>query len=239
MKRKKIRNTTTTLDTKAGVSIVIPAAGAGYRMRSYGPKSLIKLKNNTNIITNQLSILTKYFDNPEIVLVSGFESDKLMNNTPDWIVKIENENYRDTNVVRSLGMGLRACTNKNVLIVYGDLVFNEETCKNLTLENSCLLIDDYGLMTKDEVGCNISDNKVQYLIPDVPNKWAQIAYITGKELEIFKKVSWDKKNSRFFGFEAINKVIEKGGEFASVSPRGMMVTDVDTSKDLVASNKIL
>ena len=234
-----MRNTTSPITNKSEVSIIIPAAGAGHRMRSYGPKSLIRVKNNDNIITRQLSILTKYFESPEVILIGGFEADKLMNNTPEWLIKVENENYDTTNVVRSIGMGIRAATKKNILIVYGDLVFNEETFKHIELDSSLLLIDESGLMTKDEVGCNIANGQIQYLIPDVPNKWAQIAYLTGVELEIFKKISWDKKNSRYFGFEAINKVMEKGGKFKAISPKGMMITDIDTSKDLTASNKII
>ena len=105
-------------------SIIIPAAGMGYRMRSYGPKALISLNLDQNIIQRQIEIIKNNFTNYEIILVVGFEAEKLMRNTPEFLVKVENESYERNNVVRSIGMGLRATTTDKVLIIYGDLVFN-------------------------------------------------------------------------------------------------------------------
>ena len=207
-------------------SIIIPAAGMGYRMRSYGPKPLIRINQEKTIVQNQIEIIKNNFVNPEIILVCGFEADRVMKNTPTDIIKIENENYEKTNVLRSIGMGLRAATSDRVLIVYGDLVFNNEAIKNLKLENSCIAIEQ-SYMSDEEVGCNISDGFVEQLLPDIPNKWAQIMFLMDKELDIFRKVSWDKNKSQYFGFEAINETIEKGGRFKSCTPNKAKITDVD------------
>jgi len=162
-----------------------------------------------------------------------------MNNTPKNLIKIENENYENTNVVRSIGLGLRAATSENVLVIYGDLVFNEETIKNLKPQCSSLIIDNSSTMKDDEVGCNISNNYVEQMLPDIENKWAQIAFLIGDELEMFKKICWNRDKSHYFGFEAMNEIIEKGGKFKSLSPQGMKITDVDSSKDLATAREIL
>ena len=94
-------------------------------------------------------------------------------------------------------------------------------------------------MTKDEVGCNISNKRAQYLIPDIENKWAQIAYLKGRELELFSKSVFNRDNDKKFGFEIINACIEMGGKFDTITPRNMKVTDIDTSKDLITAKKIL
>ncbi len=236
----KIKNTTNIRGKKSQrYSIIIPSAGMGKRMRSYGPKSLIKVTPDKNIIDNQIEIINKNFSNHEVILVCGFEADKLMNNTPDNIVKIENENYEKTNVVRSIGLGLRAATSDKVLIIYGDLVFNEETIRNLKPESSSLVVDSSSTMKDDEVGCNISNHHVEQMLPDIDNKWAQIAYLIDDELEMFKKISWNRDKSHYFGFEAMNEIIEKGGKFKSLSPQGMKITDVDSSKDLTTAREIL
>lgn len=220
-------------------SIIIPSAGMGHRMRSYGPKSLIKIDKHETIIGRQLSIIKKNFINCEIILIAGFCAEKLMNNTPSDLIKIENENYESTNVLRSIGMGLRAATTNKVLILYGDLVFNAETIENLKLERSTVVIDDSNSMGLLEVGCNISNGKVHHLLPDMPNKWAQILFLTGKELSIFEKIAYDKSKSHYFGFEAINETIDKGGRFQAVSPKGIKITDVDSSKDFITVKKII
>ena len=190
-----MKNRNTTSITKVKVekhSIIIPAAGLGYRMRSYGPKSLIRIAPEKTIIQNQLEIIRKTFANCEIILVCGFGAEKLMKNTPDDIIKVENENYEETNVLRSIGIGLRASTSDKALVVYGDLVFNEEAIKNTKLENSCL-ITGQKFMSEEEVGCNVSDGMVQQLLPDIPNKWGQIMFLMGRELEIFKKIAYKQQ----------------------------------------------
>ena len=58
------------------VSVIIPAAGMGRRMKSYGPKPLIKIGNST-IIKNQVSLLKSYIPNSNIILV--FSSNKIDN----------------------------------------------------------------------------------------------------------------------------------------------------------------
>ena len=107
-------------------SIIIPAAGQGLRMKSYGAKPLIKLTPDLTIIQNQLNIITDKFRSYEVILVTGFESQRVMRETPQDIIKIENERYDETNVCRSIGIGLRAATTNRVLIIYGDLVFRSE-----------------------------------------------------------------------------------------------------------------
>jgi UDP-N-acetylglucosamine pyrophosphorylase len=41
-------------DSNTDLSIIIPAAGVGYRMKSYGPKALIEVSKNTSIIEKQI-----------------------------------------------------------------------------------------------------------------------------------------------------------------------------------------
>ena len=55
------------------IDIIIPCAGLGKRMKSYGPKPLIKIKDNKTILDNQLKIIKKFFPNPNIIMVCGFK----------------------------------------------------------------------------------------------------------------------------------------------------------------------
>ena len=120
-----------TLDQKQhNIGVIIPAAGMGRRMKSYGPKPLIQIGNST-IIKNQISLLQTYIGSTTLVLVCGFKATMLMNETPQSILKIENEKYEDTNVARSIGLGLRVvATASKVIVIYGDLVFNSAALRN-------------------------------------------------------------------------------------------------------------
>ena len=222
------------------MSIVIPAAGLGRRMKSRGPKPLIKIKQNTSILQNQILNIEDAFNHPQIVLVSGFEADKVMNESPDNLIKIENESYEDTNVARSIGVALRAISSaERVLIIYGDLVFNEKALEVLDYSSSSLFIVG-NFIGEEEVGCVVNQKgNLENMMYDLPDKWSQIAYFQDAELDYLKQIVWNKNNSRLFGFEVINKIIEKGGKFKCEYAKDIKIVDVDTSKDIQKARQII
>lgn len=223
------------------ISVVIPAAGFGSRMKSYGPKALVKIKNDLTIIENQLKYLYRYLYKPQIILVAGFEADRVrtaMSNHRNVIV-VENEQWDTTNVVNSIGIGLQHTIHTNILIVYGDLVFNAWTLKVPLGHTSMILTDKYGLMKDEEVGCIVQGNMLENMMYSLPNKWAQIAYFTGREQELFKKVCTDETYSKYFGFEVVNMIISVGGRFMVHSHPRMRITDIDSSKDLTKVQEII
>jgi len=224
---------------RAKVTVIIPAAGAGRRMKSYGPKSLIKIGEST-LINNQVGTIRSELDCEDIILVCGFRATKLMDGTPESLIKIENELYETTNVTRSIGLGLRATRAADtVVVIYGDLVFNPEALKYLNLERSCIVVDKTW-MAQDEVGCIIDKkNMLINMMYDLPDKWAQIAVFKNVELKLLKELCWDKKNYTKFGFEIINRIIEKGGVFECVQGDDIKVIDLDTSKDIQRAKGVL
>ena len=116
MSRKYIQQIYNKKLSNTEVCVIIPAAGCGRRMKSYGPKALLEI-NNKKIINNQLDILEKTFPKSSISLVCGFKADKLMKHIPERIIQIENEYYETTNVVRSIGMGLRTIKDSATLVL--------------------------------------------------------------------------------------------------------------------------
>lgn len=224
---------------KEPLGIIIPAAGMGRRMKSYGPKPLIKIGDST-VIQNQVGMLRSYLPSATIVLVCGFKADSLMNDTPLDLIKIENENHCTTNVVRSIGMGLRTLgMAQKVLLVYGDLVFNSHTISHLPVERSSLVVTDNSI-GDDEVGCVINPKgQITNLMYDLPTKWGQIALFMGKELQLLKKFCWNDHNYSKFGFEAINHIINKGGKFYAIQDDKMKIIDIDNSKDIQKAHEIL
>ena len=220
------------------ISVIIPAAGMGRRMKSYGPKPLIKIGNST-IIKNQISLLQSYIPACQITLICGFQASLLMNETPNDILKVENEHYQQTNVARSIGIGLRVIQNASkVLIVYGDLVFNSNTVKSLSFKQSSVVITNEA-MGNDEVGCVTSNGDLCNLMYDLPKKWGQISIFIGKELALLKQLCWDEKNHRKFGFEIINEIIKQGGKFKCIENDQIKIIDIDSSKDIQRAKEIL
>lgn len=225
-------------DKDKPISIIIPAAGMGYRMKSYGPKALIKLNKRYTIIERQIRILKKNYPESEIFVVVGFESEKIIAALSRYSVKfIFNPIHEETNVLYSIGLAIMAASCDEVLIVYGDLIFNHSAVKGLR-GNSKIIIDANGFMKKEEVGVVVSsDGCVTNMSFGIDSKWSQIAYLKDKELEIFKDVSTKNECKNWFGYEGINYVIDNGGRIESLSQKLMKIFEVDGVKDLEKFNK--
>lgn len=200
-------------------------------MKSYGPKSLIPLSSSQTVIDRQIGILRREYPLSEIIVVVGYEADHVMKHLGKAARPVENENYETTNVLRSIGMGLRAASHNRVLIVYGDLVFTPSAIR-LAKGRSVALVDNKGQIEDEEVGVTVVDGRITQFAYDLPTKWAQIVYLTGRELELFKKVAWNREHQKWYGFEGLNKVVEAGGIIHVAEPRRMKITEIDTSRDI-------
>jgi len=240
MSSRSRRNVVTIKETtKSRCSVVIPSAGVGSRMRTYGPTSLIKIEDEITVFERQKRLISQTIPNHEIVLVTGFESQKVINNTPRDIIHVQNERYQESNVVRSIQIGINAATTDNILVVYGDLVFNSATLSH-SFQESSIVIDTQADNKNTEVGCIVHNEYLEQMCFDLPQKWSQVVYLTGKELSLFSKFANNPQNIMAFGFEAINWILEHGGRFKVLSnDMDIQTVDLDTSKDIKLAQSIL
>ncbi len=220
------------------VHVIIPSAGIGRRMKSYGCKSLLNIRDK-KLIDIQVENIRNVFPTNEIILVTGFDSDRLINNSPTDIIKIENERYYDNNVIRSISIGMHATKdNDHILIVLGDLLFNTEALSEIDINQSSIIISND--MDEGEVGCNMNGKGyLEYMMFDLPNKWGHILYLTSKELTLFKKLLLNKYNDKKFCFEIVNQVINQGGKFKCIVNDKIKTMDIDTSKDLQKAQEFI
>ena len=219
-------------------SILIIGAGVGKRMLSYGQKQFLNIKNKT-ILERQLSNINKVFKKKEIIFVCGFQYEKIKNKIPKHLKVVVNNEFETTNVSYSIKVGLDHCSTDNVLIIYGDLVFNVSCLKCPFNNESAVVIDKLNTMNEREIGCIINKGLIQNFSYDIPNKWSQIMYLCNDELSLFKKYVNDKKNKNKYGFEGLNYILKKDGRLKSFFPKRMKVMDVDCVSDIpVAENMI-
>ena len=219
------------------LSIVIPAAGMGRRMKSYGPKALINIYDDTTLIERQLELLWSVYPKSEIFVVVGFEAEKIRKRLSSYPVRfICNPLHETTNVLYSIGLAMQAIISNEVIIVYGDLIFNEAAIANLR-GSSKVVIDNKGFLKKREVGAITQNKKVTNFSFGLEEKWGQIAYLTGNELDLFKEISIKKETSNWFGYEGLNYVLDKGGKIQCMTPSLMKLFEIDVAKDLEKISK--
>jgi choline kinase len=215
------------------VSFIIPCAGSGKRMKSYGVKSLISLGSET-IIDRQIRLIKSFFLNPQIIVICGFEGNRLMNALDQDICLIENTDYENTNVVKSIAIGLRAAIHYNTFIIKGDLVFNEDIFNDLKFNNSFTFTSNK--MNDREVGCNFNST-LEYIMYDLENKWSQMLYLNKKDTKIIQKLCFNSDNHHKFLFEIVNLMVDMGSKIKIHSEQ--RVTDIDKYTDLEIIKEII
>lgn len=214
-----IRNTSAARQnfaTMSDLTAVILCAGKGRRTSSIGSKSMVKI-NDTNLINYQITTLREKFPNIfDIIVVLGFDADRIFRVLPPDVRVVENENFETTNISRSVAMGLKASRSENIFMIYGDILFDREVFSNFT-QNSCVAIDTFGRIDESKIGVTIENDRVVNLAYGLENGlWAQLGFFRGKEVDLLRKITYNRENDPLCGFEILNKVLHKGGKIEAI-----------------------
>tara|TARA_Y100000356_G_scaffold39633_1_gene30639 strand:- start:2385 stop:3089 length:705 start_codon:yes stop_codon:yes gene_type:complete len=214
------------------ITVIIPVAGMGHRMKSYGPKCLLQANQKETILEKTISNIKREYPFSDIIVVAGFESNKVISSLPHYVRIVENSSFEETNIVESIRLGINAAANKKLLIVYGDLIFNVYSIRDLTNNGTCVIIDSKSRFKDDEVGVTIVKDKVTTFAYGLEKKWSQIAYFEGEDFDMLKKLCSNKKRSRLYPFEIFNMMIESGVKIKAIEPKRMTIKEIDSLKDL-------
>jgi hypothetical protein len=227
---KKTNNT----NNRNNLSVLILGALPSYRMRSYGAKSLIKLNSGETIIQNQVDNIRIAYPDCDIVLTTGFCADKVIKYRPQSVRIIENQLFNDTNVFEELRLGLNNILTDNVLIIHGEIIFNTDIIVKLTKTGfSTILVDNNGIIDNDDIGVTIVNERATIFSYDIFPKWAYIAYLTGKELKLFKSICNDREKNKLYMFEGLNYVLERGGVMKPIEVPNGQLYKIDSAKNII------
>jgi hypothetical protein len=146
--------------------------------------------------------------------------------------------YESTNTFESLRLSVINNTKANILFMHGDLYFNQETLSSMRYDKSFLIVDTKNRISTSEVGITVVNDKATTLAYDLPTKWAQIAFLTGKEYEILESIFLKSSSAhkKMLSFEVINSIIERGGSFVCWEPEDMQLLEIDSMKDISYEN---
>ncbi len=211
-------------------------------MRSYGPKALLKVANGERLIHRQIRLIREEFDDPNIVVVAGFEAKRLQKHLAHLnVTLVTNENHEAMNIAESIRMGLAECSPLNpTLIVYGDMVFDRQAL-NLVGKpgRSCILVDETSGRRASEVGVSVHNDTVRRFSHGLQMKWASIALLFPAEMHLLAKVLKRPNRRNFAGYEILNEVIDLGGRFSYSYGEGLSLCEIDCSRDIAKASCIL
>lgn len=232
---------TTNIDVSSNtrdIAIAILSAGIGDRIKSYEPRSMIKIGGKT-LIEHQISTISSCFESPEIITVLGYNATRIIKKLQTYIRVVEDQLYQETNCAESIRLAFHNSTKNNFLFTHGDLYFNMQTLSGLDYSKSFIITDSNNRFHEKEVGVTINDAGIAEILSyGLPTKWGQIAFFTGKELKILKSIfyKFNTINKKLLSFELLNEVIMMGGTFKCYEPNDMSILEIDCIKDLNNEN---
>lgn len=227
--------------------IIILGGGKAYRLNSYGNKLLFKLRKNTTILDRQINLLTSGFDSKIINIVTGFYHDKLSKIINSRINIIENINYEISNDAYAIKLALEKTHCKNAIIIYGDLLFEQELVSNLKhlmnkevyqyLYQSSVLFSSVDFNGKNYIQHFPGLPVVERLTLDEDrHKWAQILFLN--EIGITKFKEHTQYLDKRFTWEIINNMIEKDKVAFMHYSIPSRIMDVDSTKELKKGKRL-
>ena len=216
----------------SSASVAILAAGCGSKIKSYEPRSLLKI-NSKSLIEHQLSTINNYFKDVEIITVVGCHANKVIKKIKNSTRVVENQIYNETNSSESLRLAFNNASCKNFMFVHGDILFNE-SCINVDYSQSFVIIDTEDYIKDQEIGLTMIGGRLSILSYGLPTKWGQMAFFTGKEYKILTSLfnKYEDKDKKRLSFEIINEVIQLGGSFQCYEPKNKNLLEIDRIKDI-------
>ena len=76
------------------LTVIIPVAGMGHRMKSYGPKCLLPANTKETILDKTIANVEREYPYSDIIVVVGFESEKVIKSLPHNIRIVEKFSYK-------------------------------------------------------------------------------------------------------------------------------------------------
>lgn len=217
---------------RTGTTVLIPCGTCGStRLRSLGAKNLLDVSPGITVLDAQLNNIYSAIDNPKVVLVTAIEHNKIKEEYEHCCTVVKNHFVDTYGMGWAFRLGLMHLRGGSLIILYGDILCGGEVLVEMQRVGSSIAVDSKRRLHKRTVGINTSGDQVQLLSYGLPKKWAQIVYLTGNELLIFKDVVCDARSRNLMGHEILNKVIEEGGIFNAVEVQGQLA-EIDTAAEL-------
>ena len=221
------------------LSIILLNSLCAYRMRSFGPRCLLKLNNGEMLIDSQLKLLREYYPNSEIIMTIGFDAEKIIKKKIAGVRYVENQLFENTNIAEEIRLGINNCETSNILLIQGETVLTHDAVSNITKNGSCILCVDQVSNDEDDVGATVINDYLSILAHGLQPKFGGIAFITDPELNFFKNHICVKENNNLYLFELINLLAQKYQKIKVIHPSESTLLRIESIKDIQCQDKTI
>lgn len=201
----KIKNGCTTQTT------FIILCGRKSSKRGYKNIPLTQIDENETLIDKQIKTIDASYTNKEIIVVSGFEHDKVVshiNKSNYHNIRIaENKDYKSSNVFDGWRFALNIAIEEDTYIIHGDRLFDASCIKEKIKTTHTFVHDfdknnyDLGLLYKEDAFVNMS-----YGLPSV---WSEIFFISKTDFQMVRNIANEYKQRKIYNIETFLNIISK------------------------------
>lgn len=193
------------------ISVLLLAENHGYRMKSYGPISLVAVDGKT-LIEHQIEAISSIFLDFEVIVCSGFETAKIYNFIKKMFgrsVKIrivENQVYFHSNCCESIRLCMNNVMTDSLIICGGGVLLTPQYLRSINLKKPSILYQTPQPDSEFDIGVIENAGKLENLSLAIDDKcWTELTYLTGYNLiqSFYNLISNPEYKNKFL-FEAIN-----------------------------------
>jgi choline kinase len=164
------------------------------------------------LIDKQIKTIQSIYKNNEIILVSGFEHDRLLAHIRQKkypnIRIAENKDYKNSSALDSWIFALNLSIDQNTFIIHGDRIFSTAAispslthCSHTICHNVKKNNYDLGLLYENNRLVNISYG--------LPNVWSEIFFLHKNDFETARSLINEYKQQKFYNLDAFINALNK------------------------------
>jgi len=240
------------------MDVIILAAGRGSRLAPLTdeiPKALLEFSDGTCALKRQLDILSKFNEVDDIIIVIGYEFEKIEDAITKWgyeelVETVYNPFVDNSDNLISLWLAIQR-TDSDYLITNGDNIFNYELIHTMisNFDNGVNLgIDFKKDYDRDDMKVTLQKGNIKNISKEIniTNTDAEsigIAIVSGKEptkkFEMhLKEIVRSDDNKNYYWLEALNEMAnDVGVDYIEVHEQNWH--ELDFKKDLEEINSLI
>lgn len=175
-----------------------------YNKRGCKNIPLTPITKRQALIDIQIKNINSVFTNNEIIIISGFEHDLIVNHIHDQkytnVRIIENQLYTQSSIIDGWKIGLNAAVQQNTYIIHGDRLFSTSCLLNDN-SNTYLLTHKYDKQNYN-LGITTKNNyELMNMSYGLHNVWSEICFIAKNDFDIARNILNRSEQYKLYSIE--------------------------------------
>lgn len=191
------------------VTVVINATQPIPNKKNIGPKILLPYRNKP-VIEHLTELIKRSFDDPEIIIMTGFCSKNIYNNRPKGVRLIENQLFDSTRDCENLRLVVQGTESRNIIFLPDNMMFSREDLLRLS-KQPLVLTSEHMLSEMVPIFENAQLYNFIFHRDSHPRYYGNAFSLSGRELDMAINFAFKNIYSTFYDFEILSEVVRNGG----------------------------